>query len=61
MEDNYVIIKKHIIIITTVKNFREEIAFHSHKNTKRESIFFERAIKFHEELANDEDEGKKKL
>ena len=42
--------------MTTVKKFREEIALHSHKNTKRELIFFERAIKFHEELANDEDE-----
>ena len=40
----------------TVKKFKEEIALHDHKNTKREIIFFEKAIKFHEELANDEDE-----
>ena len=50
MEDN------SDVIMTTVKKFREEIALHNHKNTKRELIFFERAIKFHEKLANDEDE-----
>ena len=57
MEDNNdVIIKKKSRIMAAVKKFKEEIAFHGHKNTKRELIFFEKAIKFHEELANDEDE-----
>ena len=42
--------------MTTIKKIKEEIALHGHKNTKREIIFFEKAIKFHEELTNDEDE-----
>ena len=42
--------------MTTVKKFKEEIPLHGHKNTKREIIFFEKAIKFHEELANDKEE-----
>ena len=54
--NNDVIISKKSRIMTTVKKFKEEIALHGHKNTKREIILFEKAIKFHEELANDEDE-----
>ena len=54
--DNDVIISKKSRIMTTVKKFKEEITLHSHKNTTRELIFFEKAIKVHEELANDEDE-----
>ena len=42
--------------MTIVKKFKKEIALRDHKNTKREIIFFEKAIKFHEESANDEDE-----
>ena len=42
--------------MTTVKKFKEEIAQHGHKTTKKDLIFFEKAIKFHEKLANDEDE-----
>ena len=51
------IIRKKSRIMTTVKKFKEEIALHGHKNTKREIIFFEKAIKFHEELTNNEDEN----
>ena len=54
--NNDVIISKKSRIMTTVKKFKEEIALHGHKNTKTEIIFFEKAIKFHEELASDEDE-----
>ena len=52
--NNDVIISKKFRSMATVKKFKEEIALHGHKNTKRETIFFEKAIKFHEELANDE-------
>ena len=54
--NNDVIIGKKTRIMTTVKKFKDEIALHGHKNTKGEITFFEKAIKFHEELANDEDE-----
>ena len=54
--NNDVIISKKSRIMTTVKKFNKEIALHLHKNTKREIIFFEKAVKFHEELVNDEDE-----
>ena len=50
------IINKKLRIMTAVKKIKEEIALHGHKNTKREIIFFEKAIKFHEQLANDEGE-----
>ena len=50
------IINKKLRIMTAVKKIKEEIALHGHKNTKRKIIFFEKAIKFHEQLANDEGE-----
>ena len=55
--NNNVIISKKSRIMKTVKKFKEEIALHGHKNTKMEIIFFEKAIKFHEKLANHEDEN----
>ena len=54
--NNDVTISKKSRIMTTVKKIKEEIALHGYKNTKREIIFFEKAIEFHEELANDEDQ-----
>ena len=37
--------------MSIVKKFKEEIALYGYKNTEREIILFEKAIKFHEELA----------
>ena len=54
--NNDVIISKKSGIMTTVQKLKEEIALYGQKNTKREIIFFEKAIKFNEELANHEDE-----
>ena len=56
MEHNDVIISKTFRIMRTVKKFKEDKALHGRNNTKGETIFFEKAIKFHEELANDENE-----
>ena len=38
MEHNDVIISKRSRIMTTVKNFKEEVALHGHKNSKRDNI-----------------------
>ena len=54
--DNGIIINKKLRILSTVKKFKEDIAFHGHKTTERELKFLQRAVKFHEELAIDEDE-----
>ena len=50
------IINKKLRIMTTVKKFKEKMALHGHKTTERELKFIEKAVKFHEDLANDEDE-----
>ena len=42
-------------IMTTVKKFKEEIDLHGDKSTERELKLLKKAIKFHEDLANDED------
>ena len=42
--------------MSTVKKFKEQIALYGHKTTEKDLIFFEKAIKFHEDLVNDEDE-----
>ena len=47
---------KKLRIMSTVKKFKEEIALHGHKTTEKELKFFKRAITFHEDLANDENE-----
>ena len=47
--DNNVIIDKKLKIMA--------IVLYGYKNTETEIIFFEKAVKFHEELINDEDEN----
>ena len=57
MEDNNdEIIKKNLELSQQLQNFKEQISLHSHKNTERELIVFKRAIKFNEELADNENE-----
>ena len=50
------IISKKLRIMLTVKKLKEKIALYGHKTTERNLKFFEKAIKFYEELVNDEDE-----
>ena len=51
-----VIISKKFELMSIVKRFKEEIALYGYKSTEREVRFFEKAIKFHDELPNNEDE-----
>ena len=55
MENSDEIISKKLRIMTIVKKFKEEIPLHSHKTTEKEVKSFQRAIKLHEDLVNDED------
>ena len=43
--------------MTTVKKFKDQIALQGHKNTERLIMLLEKSIKFHEKLANDENEN----
>ena len=43
-------------ITTAVKHFKEKKALHSHESTERELKLLKKAIKFHEDLANDKDQ-----
>ena len=52
------IISKKLRIRTTVKKFKEEIALHGDKTTEKELKFLKKAIYFHEELANNEDQDR---
>ena len=47
---------KKLGIMSAVKKFNEKIALYGYKTTEKELKFFEKAIQFHEDLANDEDE-----
>ena len=50
------IISEKFEFMSIVKRFKEVIALYGYKSTETEVRFFEKAIKFHEELANNEDE-----
>ena len=54
--NNDEVINKKLRIMRTVKKFKEKIALYGHKTTVKDLKFFEKAIKSHGELANDEDE-----
>ena len=54
--NNDKIVSKRLKIMTTVKQFKENIALHSHEITERSLKILEKSIKFHEDLASDEDE-----
>ena len=50
------IINKKLRTMSAVKKFNEKIALYGYKTREKELKFFEKATKFHEDFANDEDE-----
>ena len=55
--NNNKIISKKSIIMITIKKFKEEIALRNNEITERDLEVLKKSMKFHEDLANDEDEN----